>query len=355
MTMDIATLGIRVDATEARLAAIELEKLSTAGGKTAQSMTSAEKAAASMGVRMNSLNSITAAFGVTLGLAGVAAFGKSLADTVQKIQDLSIRLQGLTKSADDYAKVQAYLVDISTRHHKSNLVLADSFSRLLTLEQTGLITRKQSMALLEGMSNASSKTGASTEQLKQSMFGLSQAMGSGVVHMEELNQVTEPMPGLLNKIAEASGFTVGEFRKLIAEGRVTSDVFGRIMVGAFESYSGAAEAAGETITAKYADIGNAWTDLAKLLEAPVSGTLTSILEAATWQLEQFVIQAKYAKSSWESIFGASATGGAPDNGMTIDLKGRAKPPVQVDTAKASSASIRAEIEATASSTQGKKD
>ena len=355
MAMDMATLGIKVDATDVTKASAELEKLSTAGGKTAQSMTSAEKAAASMGVRMNSLNSITAAFGVTLGLAGVAAFGKSLADTVQKIQDLSIRLQGLTKSADDYAKVQAYLVDISIRHHKSNLVLADSFSRLLTLEQTGLITRKQSMALLEGMSNASSKTGASTEQLKQSMFGLSQAMGSGVVHMEELNQVTEPMPGLLNKIAEASGFTVGEFRKLIAEGRVTSDVFGRIMVGAFESYQGAAEAAGETITAKYADIGNAWTDLAKLLEAPVSGTLTSILEAATWQLEQFVIQAKYAKSSWESIFGASATGGAPDNGMTIDLKGRAKPPAQVDTAKANSAAIRAEIEATAGSTKGKKD
>lgn len=355
MAMDMATLGIKVDATDVTKASAELDKLSTAGGKTAQSMTSAEKAAASMGVRMNSLNSITAAFGVTLGLAGVAAFGKSLADTVQKIQDLSIRLKGLTKSADDYAKVQAYLVDISIRHHKSNLVLADSFSRLLTLEQSGLITRKQSMALLEGMSNASSKTGASTEQLKQSMFGLSQAMGSGVVHMEELNQVTEPMPGLLNKIAEASGFTVGEFRKLIAEGRVTSDVFGRIMVGAFESYSGAAEAAGETITAKYADIGNAWTDLAKLLEAPVSGTLTSILEAATWQLEQFVIQAKYAKSSWESIFGASATGGAPDNGMTIDLKGRAKPPVQVDAAKANSAAIRAEIEATAGSTKGKKD
>ena len=355
MAMDMATLGIKVDATDVTKASVELDKLSTAGGKTAQSMSSAEKAAASMGVRMNSLNSITAAFGVTLGLAGVAAFGKSLADTVQKIQDLSIRLQGLTKSADDYAKVQAYLVDISTRHHKSNLVLADSFSRLLTLEQTGLITRKQSMALLEGMSNASSKTGASTEQLKQSMFGLSQAMGSGVVHMEELNQVTEPMPGLLNKIAEASGFTVGEFRKLIAEGRVTSDVFGRIMVGAFESYQGAAESASETITAKYADIGNAWTDLAKILEAPVSGTLTSILEAATWQLEQFVIQAKYAKYQWENLFGASASGGAPDNGMTIDLKGRAKPPAQVDSAKASSASIRAEIEATAGSTKGKKD
>ncbi len=44
MTMDIATLGIRVDATEARLAAVELERLGAAGGHTATSMTAVERA-----------------------------------------------------------------------------------------------------------------------------------------------------------------------------------------------------------------------------------------------------------------------------------------------------------------------
>jgi tape measure domain-containing protein len=340
--MDIATLGIRVDATEARLAAVELDRLGAAGGRTATSMSAVERATKLLA-------------GAFAGISAVA-LARDLLKTVEQVQNLSIQLKGLTKDADDYAKVQAYLVDISNKHHKSNLILADSFSRLLTLEQSGLITRKQSTALLEGMSNASSKTGATTEQLKQSMFGLSQAMGSGVVHMEELNQVTEPMPGLLNKIAEASGYTVGEFRKLIAEGRVTSEVFGKVMVGAFASYQGAAEAAGETLTAKYADIGNAWTELAKAIESPVVNTISPILELITEQINGLAQDLKELNDFYNQIKSAAGynTGGAPDNGMSVNLTGRAKPPVQADQSKTDAAAIRAEIEATAASTKGKK-
>lgn len=342
MTMDIATLGIRVDSTDVRGATGDLDRLGAAGGRTATSMSAVERATKLLA-------------GAFAGISAVA-LARDLLKTVEQVQNLSVRLKGLTKDADDYAKVQAYLVDISNKHHKSNLILADSFSRLLTLEQSGLITRKQSTALLEGLSNASSKTGATTEQLKQSMFGLSQAMGSGVVHMEELNQVTEPMPGLLNKIAEASGYTVGEFRKLIAEGRVTSEVFGKVMVDAFASYQGAAEAAGETLTAKYADIGNAWTELAKAIEAPVVNTISPILELITEQINGLAQDLKELNDFYNQIKSAAGynTGGAPDNGMAVNLTGRAKPPAQVDPAKADSAAIRAEIEATAASTKGKK-
>ena len=343
MTMDIATLGIRVDATEARLAAVELDRLGAAGGRTATSMSAVEKATKLLA-------------GAFAGISAVA-LARDLLKTVEQVQNLSIRLKGLTKDADDYAKVQAYLVDISNKHHKSNLILSDSFSRLLTLEQSGLITRKQSTALLEGLSNASSKTGATTEQLKQSMFGLSQAMGSGVVHMEELNQVTEPMPGLLNKIAEASGYTVGEFRKLITEGRVTSEVFSKVMVGAFASYQGAAEAAGETLTAKYADIGNAWTELAKAIESPVVNTISPILELITSQIHGLAQDLKELNDFYNQVKSAAGynTGGAPDNGMAVNLTGRAKPPAQSNAAKDSAAAIRAEIEATAGSTKAKKE
>ena len=44
MTMDIATLGIRVDATEARLAAVELDRLSASGNRTTSSMSAVERA-----------------------------------------------------------------------------------------------------------------------------------------------------------------------------------------------------------------------------------------------------------------------------------------------------------------------
>lgn len=36
-------------------------------------------------------------------------------------------------------------------------------------------------------------------QLEQSLFGLEQGMGNGVIRAEEFNQITDPMPGLLQK------------------------------------------------------------------------------------------------------------------------------------------------------------
>ena len=314
----------------------------TGGGSAAQN---SNRQFADMARSTQSLTSIMGAFGITLGAVGLVAFGKDLLRTIEQVQNMEVRLKGLTKNAQDYAQVQSYLSEVSARHHKNNLVLADSFSRLLTLEQAGLITRKQSTQLLEGMSNAASKTGASTEQLKQSMFGFSQALGSGTVHMEELNQVTEPMPGLLNKIASASGYTVGEFRNLVAEGRITSEVFGKIMVSALEGYQGAAESAGDTLTAKYADISNAWTELAAVVESPVSDVITPVLEGIASVVAGLTQDFRELGAVWDSIMGKKITGGAPDNGMQIDLTGRAKPPES--DAAIQQAAIRKEIEQTA--------
>ena len=343
MSTDSYSIHVAVDSTSAVTATRNLNGMTQATGRSEQALSGLGGAAKIAGAALAGMSFVSIA--------------KDLVRTVEQVENLSIRLKGLTNSADDYAKVQDYLVDVSNRHHKSNLVLADSFSRLLTLEQAGLITRKQSMAILEGISNASSKTGATTEQLKQSMFGLSQAMGTGVVHMEELNQVTEPMPGLLNKIAEAAGFTVGEFRKLVGEGRITSEVFGRVMVGAFASYQGAAEAAGETLTAKYADIGNSWTALAKAVEAPVVNTLSPILDLIASQVHALAQDLRELNDFYNTIKTSAgySVGGAPDNGQPVDLAGREKPQAQPDAAKASAAAIRAEIEATEASTKAKKD
>jgi hypothetical protein len=66
MAMDMATLGIKVDATDVTKASVELDKLSTAGGKTAQSMSAVEK----------SMQGLT---GLFAGL-GLGALAKSVLD-----------------------------------------------------------------------------------------------------------------------------------------------------------------------------------------------------------------------------------------------------------------------------------
>jgi tape measure domain-containing protein len=262
---------------------------------------------------------------------------KSFVKNVEQVQNMKVQLIGLTNGAQDYANVENYLSELSQRHHKDNLALSDSFSKLLAIEQAGLITRQQSRALLEGMSNIQSKTGASADQMTQSMFGLSQALGAGILHMEELNQVTEPVPGLLNEIAKAAGFTgesaVGDFRAMVADGKITSDMFGNIMVNALSRYQGAAEAAGNTLTAQYADIKNAWTGLVKDLQEPVNDVLTPILKFARDQLDGIAQDIREIKALAADFKAIEA------NGM--------RPPGYVKPAKTSAASSAGQVKSTA--------
>lgn len=293
----------------------------------------------------NSLGGLAAAF-------GLQQVGSALINRVEQVQNLDLRLRGLTKSATDYAETEAYLSKISAEHHKNILNLTDSYSRLLSVEESGVITRKQTQAIFEGLSNAQSKTGASADQMGQSMIGLGQALSMGTLQWEEMKQVTEPLPGLMMKIANAAGYVgesaVGDFKKVVSNGQVTSKMFGEILPIALETYSGAAAKASENITAKYADIENSWTSLAKALEAPVSSTVGAVLDSATWQMKEFVKQANYAKYIWEytkySIFGDPVTGGTGDNGMAVDLTGRAKPPTVKPDGR--SKKIRSKIEGT---------
>lgn len=318
---DFASIGIRVDTTQVNQATRDLNRLGQESGNTGRSV---ERLGASFK---------TAFAGLTAGL-GLMELTRNLVRTVEQVQNLEVRLQSLTKSATDYANAVNYVNQLSKEHHKNNLDLQASFASLLTIEQTGIITRQQSQKILEGLSNVQSKTGATSDQLRQSMIGLSQALGMGQVQWEEIKQITEPMPGLLNAIANAVGFTgetaIGEFKKIVSEGGYTSKMLGEVLPKALESYSGAAEKTANNLTAKYNDIKNAWTDLAEALSTPVNNVLSPILDFVTWQLGEFVKQINYVKSLMPGG-GSSAGGGGGDNGMAIgtySLAGRPQPPTQ---------------------------
>jgi tape measure domain-containing protein len=285
MVVNLHSINATLQSMDARLVAT--------GAATAGNLKRTESAAGGAASALGAMRGTIA----TLGLAALAV---DLLRTVEQIQNIELRLKGLTKSASDYAGAQEYLSTISKQHHKNNLDMTGSFAGLLAIEQTGIITRQQSKALLEGLSNVQSATGASADALKSSTIGLSQALSMGTLQWEEMKQVTEPLPGFMVKIAEAAGYTgksaVGDFKAVVSAGQITSDMFGRIMVDALASYEGAAAKAGGTVTAHYSDIKNAWIDLSKELERPVSDTLTPILNAAAASLNGIVDGIKYLKS-----------------------------------------------------------
>ena len=286
MGIDVTSLAIRVDTVQVREAANDLNNLNTSARNAERGTQSLENQSRSTGRALLTLGEFAKGVALSFGAFGATQLVKNLIDTSAAVQQVDIRLQGVSKSAKDYADNQAYLSTLSQRLHKDNLTLTDSFAKILVLENAGLTTRAQSKAILEGLAQAAAKTGASNEQLKQSLYGVSQALGQGRLQAQELNQVVEPLPGLLNEIAKTAGVTTGEFRNLVGQGKITSEMFAVILTKSFESYQGSAEKAGKTLTAQYTDISNAWTELARVVESPISNVLTPILSEITRSINE---------------------------------------------------------------------
>ncbi|NQD37479.1 tape measure protein [Permianibacter sp. IMCC34836] len=205
-------------------------------------------------------------------------FAAGLFSQAAAAEQTQIRLQNLSGSADAYARNQAYLSQLATRYGQDLQTLSGSYVRVLALEEARIVSGQQGREILEGMANASAFLGASQAQTAQSMFGLSQALTSGTVRAEELNQVTEPLPGLLQKLDKASGQTAGGFRRMVVDGKVTSDMFRDTLIRALSEYDGAAEKAAKSTQGSLNLMGNAVTSLQLAFTQATGGPLSVFAE-----------------------------------------------------------------------------
>lgn len=204
---------------------------------------------------------------------------------VASMEDLRTQYAFLLGSEAEAARQEQYLISLSGEHSKSVADLAQQYSGLLVLRRSGLVTDAHATQIMEGMSNVQSATRASAEQLKQSMYGLSQALASPIVRAEELNQVVEPLPGLLNAMDEASGLGAGGMRRLVLEGKVTSQYFRDVLVKSFESYEGAAVAMSQTLSGTQAAAARDYDLLVRKLEKPINETMKATLKSTSEALQ----------------------------------------------------------------------
>jgi len=194
-----------------------------------------------------------------------AASASSIFRNIQIFEKLDIRLRSLTNSAEDYANTQDFL---KTKADELNIgveTLSDGYARLLVLQNAGVLNREQVNQLSEGLVNAGAALGASGVDIQRVLFGLSQGLSAGTLRAEELNQVTEPLPGLLQELDKAAGLATGGFRRMVNAGEVTSEFLANTLVKALESYDGAAKKLDGTISSSLARLNNAWTELARTI------------------------------------------------------------------------------------------
>jgi tape measure domain-containing protein len=224
---------------------------------------------------------ITTYFGVTQ-LQNMAT---NLTSAAGKMQDAEVRLRSLTDSSEHFNEVQSFISETAERQSQDLLVLTDSYSRLLALQRGGVITGKESQEMMLGINDAAKGLGATSAEVEQVMYGLAQALSSPVVRAEELNQVVEPLPALLQELDRVSGAGDGGFRRMVNEGQVTSNFLKTNLIQALKRWEGTAEATFDNINSKIQRNRNEYLKTAQAYTDPIDDVLTPLINAQSAAME----------------------------------------------------------------------
>jgi tape measure domain-containing protein len=213
---DLATLRVGVDSREVKSATTDLNALGAAAGNTEQKT-----------------NGLGRAFGGLRGVLAGLGFGLlaseliSMADSFTNMQS-QIRL--VTSSSAELAAVQTRLFEMSQNSRVSYEGTVDLYARLARSTKALGVSQESVLTVTESINKALLVSGTSSAQASGALMQLGQAFASGTLRGDELNSVMEGMPRVATMIAEGMGITVGELRKLGAQGKLTgAEVFNAIM------------------------------------------------------------------------------------------------------------------------------
>lgn len=209
MSVDIATLGIKVDSRQVKQADADLEKLAKTGKKT-------ENATKDL---TRGMSGLTAAF-AALGIGAVVMQATRMADTWKNVQG---RLGLVTDGTGALASVTQALFEVSNRTRNSFEATADLYANLARTTKVLGASQNQLLQVTESISQALIVSGATAAGSEAALRQLGQAFASGALRGDELNSIMENTPRIASAIADGMGITIGQLRALGKEGKLTAD------------------------------------------------------------------------------------------------------------------------------------
>jgi hypothetical protein len=194
---DIASLAIRVDATQTRLAALELDRLRESGGR-------AERAAISLSKAFGVL-------GVSIGAAGMLAFIRNGINAADTMNDLSKRtgiavgtLAGL-KLAANQSGTSIDAVSRSIYLFNSNLAQnAQKFKELGVTAKDPIKAFYQVVDVLRAVKDEQLRAALGQEIFKRGYYEIAPLLAQTATELEKVVQKGEKMSGMTKEAAEAA-------------------------------------------------------------------------------------------------------------------------------------------------------
>lgn len=207
MTTEIINIQIREDGS--RVVSRNIEGIGTAAQRASNPV--------------SQLKSLLASIAAGAAIAEIAR----LADEYTNLQN---RLRLVTDGAGNLARINKELLTISNQTRSDLVATNELYFRLASNTKELGLSQQELLGFTKSVNQAIILSGASSAEAAGGLRQLAQGIASNTLRGEELNSVLENLPKVAEIIRNGMGLTIGEMRKVAAEGKITA----RDIVDAFK-------------------------------------------------------------------------------------------------------------------------
>ncbi|MEX9899933.1 tape measure protein [Proteus mirabilis] len=187
-----------------------LNRMDSSFNRTSQSVNNTERS-------MQSLSKVAASLAGYLSASMVASYSEAWTE-------LNNKLSNSVRASESLVDVTQRVFDISQATRSSLDATATLYARL----ERGTREYNTSAADLAKLTSIINQgfivSGATAQEAENAIIQLSQGIASGVLRGEEFNSVAEQGSRLMVALADSLGVSIGQLRKMAAEGKLTTDV-----------------------------------------------------------------------------------------------------------------------------------
>ena len=235
-----------------------------------------------IGNKISSIFRKLSKFGMISSMIGGLTGGLSFAGIAKASDENSLRNSRLGMVTNDVAGLKQKTFAASQQSGADYGQQLDSIAKLKMLTK-GLFNDAEAVKFTSTLDKAFKVSGTSAGEASAAMYQLNQAMTSGKLQGDEFRSVMENAPILAQKIAESMGVSMAQLKKLGSEGKITSDVIKKAVLGSADD-----------IEAKYNQMpltfGKVWQNAQSAGQQAMDGLLTKVNELLNTPVGQKMAQ-----------------------------------------------------------------
>ncbi|MGM7603951.1 tape measure protein [Proteus mirabilis] len=187
-----------------------LNRMDSSFNRTSQSVNNTERS-------MLSLSKVAASLAGYLSASMVASYSEAWTE-------LNNKLSNSVRASESLVEVTERVFNISQDTRSSLDATATLYARLERGTRQYNTSAEDLAKLTTIINQGFIVSGATAQEAENAIIQLSQGIASGVLRGEEFNSVAEQGSRLMVALADSMGVSIGQLRKMAAEGKLTTDV-----------------------------------------------------------------------------------------------------------------------------------